>query len=299
MEQWGPQHRAFIVATFFKNGESVTVTQRKFRLHFNVARHGRIPSRNTILLWVHNFRTTASATKKKQGGSARTVRTPENVEAVRNAVEQSPRRSAVRHAQALRLSDTTVRRILHQDLNFHPYKLMLVQKLNQQDFGRRTTFAETMLQMFEEDPELVILTSDEAHFHLNGSVNKQNFRYWSTINPRQVHEHPLHCDRVTVWAAVAKFGVIGPYFFEENGRSVTVNSARYVVMIRNFLIPELRRCRLNQFRIWFQQDGATAHTSREALAELRRLFPGKLISHRGDVPWPPCSPDLSPCNFFL
>jgi len=46
------------------------------------------------------------------------------------------------------------------------------------------------------------LTSDEAHFHLNGSVNKQNFRYWSTINPRQVHEHPLHCDRVTVWIAV-------------------------------------------------------------------------------------------------
>jgi len=90
---------------------------------------------------------------------------------------------------------------------------MLVQELNQQDFGRRTTFAETMLQMFEEDTEFMILTSDEVHFHLTGSVNKQNFRYWSTINLRQVHEHPLHCDRVTVWAAVAKFGVIGPYFF--------------------------------------------------------------------------------------
>ena len=132
---------------------------------------------------------------------------------MQNAVGQGPRLSAVRNAQALRLSDTTVRRILHQDLNFHPYKLMLVQELNQQDFGRRTTFAETMLQMFEEDPELVILTSNEAHFHLKRSVNKQNFHYWSTINPRQVHKHPLHCDRVTVWAAVAKFGVIGLYFF--------------------------------------------------------------------------------------
>jgi len=213
MEQWGPQDRAFVVETFFKNGESVNVTQRKFRLHFNVARQGRIPSRNTILLWVHNFRTTASATKKKQRGSARTVRTPENFEAVRNAVEQSPRRSAERHAQALGLSDTTVRRILHQDLNFYPYKLMLVRELNQQDLGRRTTLTETMLQMFEEDPKLVTLTSDEAHFHLNGSVNKQNFRYWSTINPRQVQEHPLLCDRVKIWAAVAKFGVIGPYFF--------------------------------------------------------------------------------------
>ena len=75
MEQWSPQHRAFVVETFLKNGESVIVTQRNFRLHFNVARHGRIPSRNTILLWVHNFLTTASATKK-HGVSKRTVRTP-------------------------------------------------------------------------------------------------------------------------------------------------------------------------------------------------------------------------------
>jgi len=108
MEQWSPEHRAFVVETFFKNGESVIVTQRKFRLHFNVPHHERIPSRNTILLWVHNFHTTASATKK-HGVSKRMVITPENVEAVRNAVDQSPRRSAVRHAQALRLSDTTVR----------------------------------------------------------------------------------------------------------------------------------------------------------------------------------------------
>jgi len=165
-----------------------------------------------ILLCVHNFHTTASATKK-QGESARTVRTMENVEAVRNAVVQSPRRSAVHHAQTLRLSDTNVQRILHQDLNFHTYKLMPVQQLNEQDFGRRTTFAETMLKMFEEDPELVILTSDKAHFHLNGSMNKQNFRYWLTINPRQVHKHLLHCGRVTVWAAVANFASDRAVFF--------------------------------------------------------------------------------------
>ena len=55
---------------------------------------------------------------------------------------------------------------------------------------------------------------------------------------------------------------------------MTVNSARYVAMIRDFLVTTLRRRRLNRFRIWFQQEGATAHTSREAMAELRRLFLG-------------------------
>ena len=77
-----------------------------------------------------------------------------------------------------------------------------------------------------------------------------------------------------------------------------MNSARYFAMIREFLVSALHRRRLSRFRIWFQQDGATAHTSREAMAELRRLIPGKLLSHRGDVPWPAFSPDLSTCDFF-
>jgi hypothetical protein len=29
------------------------------------------------------------------------------------------------------------------------------------------------------------------------------------------------------------------------------------------------------------------------------MFPGKLISMRGDVGWPAHSPDLAPCDFFL
>jgi hypothetical protein len=35
---------------------------------------------------------------------------------------------------------------------------------------------------------------------------------------------------------------MGPYFFEdEDARAVTVTSARYVEMLRNFLAPELSR----------------------------------------------------------
>ncbi|KAG5317980.1 TC3A transposase, partial [Pseudoatta argentina] len=32
---------------------------------------------------------------------------------------------------------------------------------------------------------------------------------------------------------------------------------------------------------------------------LRQRFPDRLISLRGDLPWPARSPDLSPCDFFL
>ncbi|PNF36341.1 hypothetical protein B7P43_G00513 [Cryptotermes secundus] len=51
--------------------------------------------------------------------------------------------------------------------------------------------------------------------------------------------------------------------------------------------------------IWFQQDGATSHTSRASVTVLRAKFPGRLISLRGDIPWAAHSPDLTPCDFFM
>jgi len=35
------------------------------------------------------------------------------------------------------------------------------------------------------------------------------------------------------------------------------------------------------------------------MAVVRAMFPDRLISRCGDVPWPPRSPDLSMCDFFL
>ena len=49
----------------------------------------------------------------------------------------------------------------------------------------------------------------------------------------------------------------------------------------------------------FQQDSATAHTANESMTIVRNMFSGHLISRFGDVPWPPRSPDLSKCDFFL
>ena len=49
--------------------------------------------------------------------------------------------------------------------------------------------------------------------------------------------------------------------FEEERATVTVTSERYVQMIRNFLRPQLRSLRVNMEEMWFQQDGATAHTA--------------------------------------
>jgi len=44
---------------------------------------------------------------------------------------------------------------------------------------------------------------------------------------------------------------------------------------------------------------AKAHTAVISIAALRRLFPQRVISRFGDVPWPPRSPDLTAPGFFL
>jgi len=36
-----------------------------------------------------------------------------------------------------------------------------------------------------------------------------------------------------------------------------------------------------------------------SLPRVREIFPRKYISRRGDINWPPQSPDLSPMDFFL
>jgi hypothetical protein len=45
--------------------------------------------------------------------------------------------------------------------------------------------------------------------------------------------------------------------------------------------------------VWFQQDGAMAHTARESMTFLSGMFPGRLVSRFGDIPWAARSPDLA------
>ncbi|GFU06475.1 hypothetical protein TNCV_351291 [Trichonephila clavipes] len=55
-----------------------------------------------------------------------------------------------------------------------------------------------------------ILFNDEAHFWLNGYVNKQNCHIWSEANPQVYVETPLHPEKLTVWCALWAGGIIGP-----------------------------------------------------------------------------------------
>ena len=59
-----------------------------------------------------------------------------------------------------------------------------------------------------------IIFSDEAHFDLDGYVNKYNCCIWDTEHPHAYIEKPTHPKRVTVWCGFWSRGLIVPLFFE-------------------------------------------------------------------------------------
>ncbi|GFY03050.1 uncharacterized protein TNCV_980551 [Trichonephila clavipes] len=117
-----------------------------------------------------------------------------------------------------------------------------------------------------------ILFRNEAHFWLNGYVNKQNCRIWSEANPQVYVETPLHPETLTVWCALWAGGIIGTYFFKNDE---------------------------SHNELWFQQDGATCHTARATIDLLKDTFGDRLISRFGPVNWLPRSCDLTPLDYFL
>ncbi|GFT41900.1 DUF4817 domain-containing protein [Trichonephila clavipes] len=172
--------------------------------------------------------------------------------------------------------------------------------IHQNDHQARRRFVEWAQNEIAIVPDFHkrILFSDEAHFWLNGYVNKQNCRIWSEANPQVYVETPLHPEKLTVWCALWAGGIIGPYFFKnDEGHNVTVNGDRYRAMITNFFIPELNNHDVQE--LWFEQDGATCHTARATIDLLKDTFGDRLISRFGPGNWLPRSCDLTPLDYFL
>jgi hypothetical protein len=83
-------------------------------------------------------------------------------------------------------------------------------------------------------------------------------------------------------------GLLDLCFFNE-----TINCERYVHVILRQFFPELIEEKIYG---WFQQDSATAHTTRMSMQALSDVFGDKIIS---SGVWPARSPDLSPCDSFF
>lgn len=300
MKQLSKEHRTLIVQFYLKSG-SVILTQRRFRNHFKTR---EAPTPKTIQRLTEKFLAVGSIHNQNTGksGRKRTSRHQESIRKVAERVSETPKVSVRRLASQVGLSKSSTHRVLKRDLDLTAYKLTVSQKLTADDFGKREAFCRWFLQKCVDSPSFLngVWWSDEAHFHLNGQVNRQNYRFWGQHPPQEVLEAPLHSPKVTVWCALSAQGIIGPIFLENAaGETVTVNSQRYLAVLKRFYRTLAIKCADTLNEQWLQQHGATAHTSCANLAWLNDRFGGRLISRRSAVNWPAHSPDLTPLDFFL
>lgn len=100
-----------------------------------------------------------------------------------------------------------------KDLNTLPHKISVIHKLS--GYGKEMWFQSAA---WAEGKDKFIFQTwflDEAYFHVDGTVMKQNMRYWETEPPVNSQIRSSHRGNVTVWVAKSKQGLMGPMFFNE------------------------------------------------------------------------------------
>jgi hypothetical protein len=103
---------------------------------------------------------------------------------------------------------------------------------------------------------------DEAWFHLIRCVSSQDLRMWASNNLNCILKQPLPAEKTSIWCGIAAERIIRPIYFEG-----TVDTAAYLSILSEFL-EQLDNTELTQW--YFQQDGATCHTSVEVI---KSFFP--------------------------
>jgi hypothetical protein len=270
--------------------ESATVVKRKLQVEFGK----NTPTEYCIRSTFERFCETGTVEDRPRSGRP-TVITEEKVNQVNDVCENQPVSSVRSLAQACSIPRTTTHRIMTEYLLLKPYKVQFVQQLYEEDCQDRVEMCNILLPLLTDNNNKGnIFFSDEAAFHLNGLVNKHNVRYWSEENPHVTIKTVMQSPKINVWCAMSETRLIGPFFFNDD----TINGQKYLTMLQDFFIPELRRLRLVN-SILFQQDGAPPHFSREVRRFLDNIFPNRWIGRGGPIRWAPRSPDLTPLDFFL
>jgi hypothetical protein len=217
MLSYSLREKTFILETYFST-KSYAETRKRFHIRFPAS---NVPCDSTITRLTQKFRsegTVSSNVLEHRNPSVLTAETLMNIQA---AVYESPHISVRKISRQVNASKTTVHVALRQHLGMYPFRASVTHQLLPHDFPARVFFCEWISEVLEYEPAFLerCFFSDEAWFHLDGFVNSQNFRQWSTDNPRLIIERPLHPQKIGVWSAMSSRRIFF-LFFEQ-----TVNSS--------------------------------------------------------------------------
>jgi hypothetical protein len=249
------EQKIYIVESYFRNGHlidgewqySIEACFEEFRLQFPDAALTYNIFHHNLTQCIQIFRETGSVDRKKVSGRP-TKRTEEAIANVRQVMEEVPRTSVRRLSQQVQLSTSTCHNILKKDIHLYSYRLQAVQQLLEADYPVRVEYCHWFLNTMNENLLNWSFFSDESWFYLDGYVNSQNMRWWSSEKPNFFEQVPLHPQKVGVWAAISRRRIIEPIFFNGTNTikmfskkltmpifSGTLTAVRYREIIQQFL----------------------------------------------------------------
>lgn len=291
MRQLTVEMKEFIVETH-RACEDLKEVEKAFQVKFP---ERKVPNKETMYRYIRKFKATGSFSNGHtcKSGRKRTVRCEENIEAVLTILQNYPERFSSRKNH-IGMSSSSFNRITRLDLRWHPYKIQPRVPLTGKMCKARSDFCNWFVDYWDRDDSFSkhLVVGDLAEFSLNGFVSSRNiFEYVHRIPPKP--EQPTNPqDKVFVWSGVCGNGfILGPYFFSQ-----APDETMYAQMFSD-LTPKLtEKYKENFDKLWWVQDGEPTVILNQIL---NQSFHNHVIGRGRDIQWPSCSPDLTPCEYFL
>ena len=235
------------------------------------------------------------AKRKKHSRCTGSIRTPKFIQQVQKDIDDNPRRSMRCIAKEHRVSEGTIRNVVHKDIRYKSYVLRKGHFMSEKVKENRLIRSKRLLNKIKNPAEkdVIWFFSDEKNFDQDQKVNRRNDR-WLCSDPSEVPRvmHTKFPATVMVLGVVSNEGhVMPPHFFPQGLR---VNSTAYIEVLKTVVKPWIDTV-CNGRPYVFQQDSAPSHkaqTTQEWMAD-------NFHDHITPNIWPPSSPDLNPLDYYV
>lgn len=198
--------RKFIVEEYLVHNRNLNPVGPLFRAKFGIPP----PQKVSMMAMVRKWEEKGTVHDQIKGVSGRyaDVTTPANIQIVKDEFRNNPRQSLKLASQALQISKSSIHVILKKKLLWKPYKTQKRQSIPERCVLPRSRKSSCFIDAFDNDPALLdnIWFTDESHFELVPTLNKQNNRYWAPEQPYETIETELHAAKTTAWAAISAQG---------------------------------------------------------------------------------------------
>ncbi len=245
----------------------------------------------------------ASTADGKHTGRTRSARTDENIQTIRDLLEDDRCKTIRELIIQSSLSQGTVHRIIQKDLKFSRICAKFVPRLlTQQQMNHRAELAADNLSLLEDGGCAFIdkiITGDETWLYCFNPQSKQHSSQWlpkGSKRPEKALRAKTASKKVMLTLFFDVHGLVMIHFLEQGETVDTDEYCRVLARLRENVRlkrPEKWRMNAEGYRDFLlHQDNATPHTSTISLAAVGE-------NHMEMLAHPAYSPDMAPCDFAV